>query len=114
MVTGATSSDRLVFSLNNLTHYVGQMVLCRPWSAYYGLGALEKFTAFNAFTILGILISILLIGLFFYGWRASKPDLWLGAGIILFGLLPFINVFVLMAGGVADRYVFSASLGVLS
>lgn len=113
MVTGATSSDRLVFSLNNLTHYVGQMVLCRPWSAYYGLGALEKFTAFNAFTILGILISILLIGLFFYGWRASKPDLWLGAGIILFGLLPFINVFVLMAGGVADRYVFSASLGSL-
>ena len=36
-----------------------------------------------------------------------------GAGIILFGLLPFINVFVLMAGGVADRYVFSASLGSL-
>ena len=113
MVTGATSSDRLVFSLNNLTHYVGQMALCRPWSAYYGLGALEKFTAFNALTILGMLISILLISLFFYGWRARKPDMWLGAGIILFGLLPFINVFVLMAGGVADRYVFSASLGSL-
>ena len=54
-----------------------------------------------------------LMGLVVYGWRAGKSDVWLGAGIVLFGLLPFINFFVLMAGGVADRYTFSASLGCL-
>ena len=111
MVDGVRLSDRLVFSLNNVTHYTGQMILFQPWSAYYGSSTLYDLTDFRGLTALGLVIMLGLIGLVVYGWRAGKPDVWLGAGIVLFGLLPFINFFVLMAGGVADRYTFSASLG---
>ena len=113
MVEGATSADRLIFSLNNVTHYVGQIFLCRPWSAYYGEGALDNLTGFSVVTVLGLLICMLCLGLIFYGWNTSKPILWIGSGIVLLGLLPFVNVLVLMAGGVADRYTFSAGLGCL-
>lgn len=113
MVDGVRLSDRLVFSLNNVTHYTGQMILFQPWSAYYGLGALHNLTDFRGLTVLGLIIILGLIGLVVYGWRTEKSMVWLGAGIMLFGLIPFINLFVLMAGGVADRYTFSASLGCL-
>ena len=113
MVDVVRLSDRLFFSLNNVTHYTGQMVLFQPWSAYYGIGALHDLTNFRGLTVLGLVILLILIGLIVYGWRTRKSEVWLGAGIILFGLLPFINLFVLMAGGVADRYTFSASLGCL-
>lgn len=111
MVDGVSCSDRLFFSLNNVTHYTGQMILFQPWSAYYGVGALHHLTDFTGLTVLGFVIVLILIGLVVYGWRTGKLEAWLGAGIILLGLLPFINLFVLMAGGVADRFTFSASLG---
>ena len=113
LVDGVKLSNRFIFSVNNVSHYASQMVLFKPWSAYYGVGALHDLTDFSGYTVLGIVISMVLIGFGVYGWRTSNSDLWLGAGIILFGLLPFINLFVLMAGGVADRYTFSASLGCL-
>ena len=84
-----------------------------PWSAYYGYGAISgaSWSSFEALVGLGLWILLLVI--LIMGWVRGHTSWWIGACVVLFGLLPFVNLFVLMAGGVADRYTFTASLGIV-
>ena len=106
-------SSRMAFTFDNVFHYHRQMLLSTPWSAYYGFGAIggASWSSFSVLSGLGLLILLLVI--LIMGWVRGITSWWIGSSIVLLGLLPFVNLFVLMAGGVADRYTFSASLGMI-
>ena len=106
-------SARMAFTFDNIFHYHRQMLLSTPWSAYYGYGAIggASWSSFQVLAGLGLLLLLLFI--LISGWVRGISAWWIGACIVLFGLLPFVNLFVLMAGGVADRYTFGASLGMV-
>ena len=106
-------SERVAFTFSNVYHYHRQMFLSAPWSAYYGYGAISgaSWSSFEALVGLGLWILLLVI--LIMGWVRGHTSWWIGACVVWFGLLPFVNLFVLMAGGVADRYTFTASLGIV-
>lgn len=106
-------SERLAFTFGNVYHYHRQMLISAPWSAYYGHGAISG-ASWSSFEVLvGLGLWILLLVILIVGWVRGHTSWWIGACVVLFGLLPFVNLFVLMAGGVADRYTFMASLGIV-
>ena len=106
--------DRIPVFFQSLTWYIKQSLLPVELHSYYGLGGFPM----ASFTSLGFYFSLLaillLIGLSIYGLFKTRL-MGIGAGLLFYVLCigGAANLLFPMVGIVAERLVFSASLGLL-
>ena len=104
------TDERIKAGVYALTKYTWLMALPVDLNFYYGYAeiSLDKIQILEL-----VLWSILLILLFKLAWRNKKnnPLLLVGLAWFIIALLPFSNLFYLVAGFIGERLAFTASIG---
>jgi len=102
--------DRFSTAFNALGHYFKMLILPLNMSCYYGYNTIDMFNFFSINAIVGV---VLLIVMIFYFIKLIKTENPLWYAIIFFGtsISMYMNVLKIVPGIVADRFLFSASIG---
>ncbi len=103
-------SSKLSTAFNALGFYLKMLILPTNMSCYYGYNTLDMFNFLSIYSILGVTLFIILVFYFFKYIKTENP-IWYA--IVFFGLSisMYLNIFKVVPGIVADRYLFSASIG---
>jgi tetratricopeptide (TPR) repeat protein len=101
---------KLSAGLNSLGFYGKMLLWPNKMVCYYGYNALPVFSFTSLFALFGLLLGGLLLYVFVK--RFKKPDmLWYGVLIFSGFISMYMNVAVPVAGVVAERFLFFASIG---
>lgn len=102
--------DRFSTAFNALGHYLKMSILPTNMSCYYGYNTIDMFNFLSIKAIIGIVLFTFMIFYFFKFIKTEKP-LWYA--IIFFGMSisMYMNVLKIVPGIVADRFLFTASIG---
>lgn len=101
---------RISAAFNVLGHYLKMLMLPTNMVCYYGYNTLPVTDMFSAYALVGMLLSGGIIFFFFKLFKTESP-FWYA---IIFFAIPvsmFLNVLKIVPGIVAERFMFSASIG---
>jgi protein O-mannosyl-transferase len=102
--------DNISTAFNCLGHYLKMSLFPSNMSCYYGYNTIDLFNFFSFYSILGIALFIIMI---FYFFKLIKTEHPVWYAIVFFGISisMYLNVLKTVPGIVADRFLFSASIG---
>lgn len=105
-----TLQNRTLMALYCFTFYIKLMLLPHPLVYFYGYNTIPFPSLLNVMVITGIFITA---GLLFYTFKnfKNKTVELFGIAVFCVGLLPMLNIIEPAAGIVAERFVFSPSVG---
>lgn len=101
---------RISAAFNVLGHYLKMFVLPTNMVCYYGYDTLPVTDMLSAYALAGMMLSGLMLFFFFKLFKTESP-FWYA---IIFFAIPvsmFLNVLKIVPGIVAERFMFSASIG---
>ena len=102
--------DRLVAAAYTYGRYSRLHLLPYPLRVYYGYGVWTGGKVWSVWVWVSLLFHLLCLAL---AWWLRRRDAQLSFALLFYGLclLPFSNLWVWVAGGMAERLAFGASLG---
>jgi tetratricopeptide (TPR) repeat protein len=102
--------DRISTAFNCVGHYFKMSLFPTNMSCYYGYNTIDLFNFFSPYAILGVVLIIVMI---FYFFKLIKTEHPVWFAIVFFGMSisMYLNVLKIVPGIVADRFLFSASIG---
>ena len=102
-------NSRIALASNSVMFYTTKMVFPYPLSFYYGFDTRKVQSVFSLDAIVGILLLVFLV---LVSWIYRKKSIVLfGSALFFLSLLIYSNFIVPVAGIVAERLAFTASLG---
>lgn len=109
-LTGKSFVERLPMAFYTMAYYFKMAILPYPMLFYYGLGKINLVGWGNPVVLIS---AIAHIGMGVYAlWQLPKRPLWaIGALCYLTAVGLYSNLFFIMPGIVADRYLFNALIG---
>lgn len=101
---------RLSTAFNAMGHYLKMLVLPTNMVCYYGYDTLPVSNMSSVFAITGIILtSLMLYG--FFKWFKGENPFWYAIVFFAIPISMYLNMFKVVPGIVADRFLFFASLG---
>lgn len=102
--------DRISTAFNCVGHYLKMSLFPSNMSCYYGYNTIDLFNFFSIYAIIGAALILLMI---FYFFKLIKTEHPVWYAIIFFGMSisMYLNILKIVPGIVADRFLFSASIG---
>ncbi len=101
---------KLSTAFNSLGFYLKMLVFPNKMVCYYGYNTIDSSNFFSLYSILGILLSIIMIYYFFKLFKTENP-LWYVIVFFGIGITMYLNIVRVVPGIVADRFLFFSSIG---
>lgn len=101
---------RLSTSLNALGFYFKMLLFPSNMTCYYGYNTIDIFNFTSFYAILGTSVLFIMIYGFFKFLRGNNP-IWIAILFFSISISMYLNIVRVVAGIVADRYLFFSSIG---
>ncbi|MES2515243.1 MAG: glycosyltransferase family 39 protein [Bacteroidota bacterium] len=101
---------RLSTALNSLGFYVKMLFFPSNMTCYYGYKTLDIFNFISAYALLGLASFVALLYGFFKLLKSRNP-IWIALVFFGISISMYLNIMRVVAGIVADRYLFFSSIG---
>lgn len=107
---GSTIFDKIAVALYSMIYYVKLLLIPYPLRFYYGYKMIPDVSIFNPIVLLSLAFHLYLLFVAFSGFNKRK-SLSFGILFYLIAIFPFANTFFPLTGIIAERMLFTPSIG---